>query len=607
MNLIDRIVGTVSPQAGLERLRARAAFNATANLGGGYQNGWTAGSKTKRTLKSWLPKLFGAAKQDDGIVSGTLASPREIAMGRARDLVRNNPLASGALDTLVSNAVGTGLTLQCRVDWETLKITEDASLEWQRDTESKYRAWAESTDCDVARKLNFYEHQALALRTARESGDAFFVLPVRPARPENPIGLCVQLIEADRVATPPKSIKVDNAGIIGGVENDEFGAPRRYWVADEAPADNPNRKFTPYAAFDRKGRRQFFHLMKMKRPGQRRGMTYFAPVLDYFKTLGDYSDAELQAALISAFFTVFVSSKTGASLPPLDWASEGTGGGSGADTENGEIKMGPGAVVELPTDASVSTANPGRPNEKFDPFVQAILRQIGVGLSIPFEVLVKHFTSSYSAARAALLDAWKFFMQERNWIGANFCQPIYERWLDFMVAEGKISAPGYFDNPEVRKAYRSASWVGDGPGSLDPLKEVQAAEYRLKLGLSDLDEESLAFTGKTYMEKHSRIVKISKLREEADLLVTGGALKAPEQEDPATDPQDGSADGADAGDGEDPMPTTGKKAAQKKSSNAVVVQAPISIEMPSPIGTIKRTTIRREGADFVAETEVVAS
>jgi lambda family phage portal protein len=278
-------------------------------------------------------------------------------------------------------------------------------------------------------------------------------------------------------------------------------------------------------------------------------MSYFAPVLDFFKTLGEYSDAELQAAVISAYFTVFVSSKSGAAMPALDWASEGTGGGGGADAADDEIKLGSGAVVELPGDTTISTANPGRPNEKFDPFVQAILRQIGVGLSIPFEVLVKHFTSSYSAARAALLDAWKFFDQEREWLGTSFCQPIYERWLDFMVANEKITAPGYFDDSSVRRSYRCAAWVGDGPGSLDPKKEIDAAEVRLRLGVTDLDEECLAFTGQTYMEKHSRIVKIANLRAEAGLLVSGGVPPTPEPPDPL-DPT-GKGDPADA---VDPLP-----------------------------------------------------
>ncbi len=601
MNLIDRLVAGIDPKKGLLRLQARAAMQKLDNMasfGGSTTSGdWNSGSKKKRSLKSWLPKLWSAATQNDGKMNTAPGqSPREVTMARARDLVRNNPLASGAMDTLVNNAVGTGLTLQSRVDWETLGITEEAALEWQRKTEAKFAAYAESPDCDVARKLNLYEMQPLALRSARENGDAFFVMPVRPARPDNKVGLCVQLIEADRVATPPKqqyaSLGISPlAGIIGGCEEDKWGTPTRYWVTEDALMDNPQRTFTPYNAFDRKGRRQFFHLMRTKRIGQRRGMSYFAPVLDYFKMLGDYSDAEIQAAVISAFFTVFVSSKSGATLPALDWSSEGTEGGGGADESEEEIKLGPGAVVELPEGTTVNTANPGRPNEKFDPFVQAILRQIGVGLSIPFEVLIKHFTSSYSAARAALLDAWKFFEQEREWLGTNFCQPVYERWLDFMVANEEIEAPGYFEDAGVRRSYRCASWVGDGPGSLDPKKEVDAAEKRLELGISDLDAESLAFTGQTYMEKHSRIVKIATLRKEAGLATAGEAPPPPVVAEPK-DPEDPA---------EDPKPVNGK------APSATIVQAPIHIEMPSPVGTTKRTTIRREGTGMVAETSIVAT
>jgi hypothetical protein len=52
--------------------------------------------------------------------------------------------------------------------------------------------------------------------------------------------------------------------------------------------------------------------------------------------------------------------------------------------------------------ARIDTANPGRPNAQFDPFVTAIVRQIGVALELPYEILIKHFTSTYSAARAAI-------------------------------------------------------------------------------------------------------------------------------------------------------------------------------------------------------------
>jgi capsid protein len=60
--------------------------------------------------------------------------------------------------------------------------------------------------------------------------------------------------------------------------------------------------------------------------------------------------------------------------------------------------------------------NPARPNPEFDAFVMSILRQIGVGLEIPYEILIKHFTASYSASRAALETAWQFFRRRRTWL-----------------------------------------------------------------------------------------------------------------------------------------------------------------------------------------------
>ena len=79
-----------------------------------------------------------------------------------------------------------------------------------------------------------------------------------------------------------------------------------------------------------------------------------------------------------------------------------------------------------------------RPNTAFDGFVLAVLRQVAVGLELPFEVLIKHFTSSYSAARAALLDAWKFYKGRRAWLVWTFCQPVYEMVVSELVAAGYV-------------------------------------------------------------------------------------------------------------------------------------------------------------------------
>jgi len=115
--------------------------------------------------------------------------------------------------------------------------------------------------------------------------------------------------------------------------------------------------------------------------------------------------------------------------------------------------MGAGNMIELDTDEEIQIADPKRPNDSFDPFFISIVKQIGAALEIPFEVLLLHFTSSYSASRAALLVAWKFFMGRRIWLTRNFNQPIYEEFMTEAYIRGRLPLNGYFDDPNVKQAW----------------------------------------------------------------------------------------------------------------------------------------------------------
>jgi lambda family phage portal protein len=169
--------------------------------------------------------------------------------------------------------------------------------------------------------------------------------------------------------------------------------------------------------------------------------------------------------------------------------------------------------LDLRPGEDVTFADPKSPNPVFDVFVQSIFRQIGVSLEIPFEVLVKHFTASYSAARAALMEAWRFYLNRRTFISTYFCQPVYEAWMEEAVALGRLSAPGFFSDPMIRRAYLSAEWIGDAPGTIDPKKEVEAATGRVALGISSRKDECMQLTGKVWdnvnrqlaMEKVERV------------------------------------------------------------------------------------------------------
>jgi capsid protein len=138
-------------------------------------------------------------------------------------------------------------------------------------------------------------------------------------------------------------------------------------------------------------------------------------------------------------------------------------------------------------------------------------------LGIPYEVLVKHYTASYSAARAALLDAWRYFRTRRDRHAAYFCAPIYEAWLDEAVATGYVRAPGYFASPLVRRAWLGHTWIGDGPGSIDPVKDIKAAEARIGLRISTHEAESILHDGGKLRPKLKKLAREMKLMKQLDV------------------------------------------------------------------------------------------
>lgn len=132
-------------------------------------------------------------------------------------------------------------------------------------------------------------------------------------------------------------------------------------------------------------------------------------------------------------------------------------------------------MIGLAPGESIETASPNRPNDLFEPFFRAIVQLIGMALGIPFEVLMKHFQASYSAARAALLEAWRFIRVWRERMAAESCQFAYEVVTTEAVARGSIEAPGFFDDPFLRHAWLGTTWTGDSRGRVGDPAGVAAA------------------------------------------------------------------------------------------------------------------------------------
>ncbi len=285
-NLLDRVVGYFAPQRAALRMRARMFMTIAGSFVGA--------SYTRRSLSNWF---VSAASADEDTVDYL-----ETLRARSRDMVRNTPLATRAVNTVVMNVVGTGLSLLPRPDWEALGMTEEQADEWTAQVEREFRVWAESPECDVTRTQNFYGLQSLVFRSALESGDVFVLLPMMEGR-TNPYALRVQVVEADRVETPTG--KKENGGnkVVCGVEKDANGAPVAYHVLRNHPGgiEGIKREFIRVLAFGaRTGRRNMLHIFERTRPGQTRGVLYLAPVIEPLKKLDKYTESELMAAVVAS-------------------------------------------------------------------------------------------------------------------------------------------------------------------------------------------------------------------------------------------------------------------------------------------------------------------
>lgn len=482
MNIIDRAVIAVSPEKGLRRAKACRGLEI---VNSGYGNYGAA--HTKKSLLGWIFR-GGSAKED-------IQDNLDVLRQRSRDLYMGVPLATGALKTYRTNVVGMGLGLKSQIDSEFLGLSEDEAHNLETQIEREFALWADSTACDLERLDNFRELQQLVFLNWLMSGDVIALLPTTK-RANMPYDLRIRLIEADRLSNPQGNT---DPNIVGGVEVNDNGKIVAYHISTQHPLswEQSEIKWQRVEAYGAKtGRRNVLHIMSRERVGQRRGVPLLAPVIEALKQLGRYTDAELVAAVVSGLFTVAIEKEDasaedafGEMIPEEDQIDQG---------DESSLELSAGAILELEKGEKAHDLNPGRPNTAFDGFVVSICRQIGAALEIPYEILVKAFHSSYSASRAALLEFWKTVKMYRSWLVTDFCQPIFEEWLAEAVAKGRISAPGFFSDPLIRKAYCGAEWNGPAQGLLNPVQEVSAAAARVENGFSTGEHEAAEMNGSDF-------------------------------------------------------------------------------------------------------------
>lgn len=457
MNILDRIIRAVSPQAYCRRMfwREEARHYDAA--------------RRDRFGENWLPPGSLSAEDTD-------RPHRTIIRARARDLERNNAIVRGLLDGLERNVIGAGIKPQPSIASRRGKTREDLNDR----IAALWREWSKRTNCDIAGAFDFQELQRLYLRRQLVDGDIFVIIVTPPKGVKFPFAL--QAVEADLLAED-LSQTPEGRKVYGGVEVDDYMRPLAYWFR----LDPMSMKT---ADLVRVPAERVIHGARRTRAPQLRGVSALAGVMEPVRDIGEYVDSELKAARIAGSMTGVVKTASGAGRIGRMNTRPGASGSPIENIELGTLNyMNPGDEVAFP--------QPGRPNVAAGGFIAVITRHIAVGMGLSYEAISRDLSQvNYSSIREGRLQDIKTYEQYQKDLIETFCEPVYRAWLDAMVLGGFLSLPGYWAD---RGKYQKARWIRPGWAWVDPAKEAAAAQTSLGLGTTTL-QEVCGYEGKDWQE-----------------------------------------------------------------------------------------------------------
>ena len=436
----------------------------------------------------------------DAFAADAALSPmvRRTMRNRARYERQNNSYLAGMSATLANDLVGTGPRLQLQFgDDENARMIERAFFDW-------------SWQIDLASKL----------RTMREAlvvdGEAFAMMITNPRMPG--VQLDLRLVESEMVATPTElmaqSITPDGS-TVDGLEFDTVGNVTAYQVLNYHPGSNFR---VNTLEFQRVPASQMVHWFRPLRPGQHRGMPEVTPALKLFAQLRRYTEAVCAAAETAADFAGFL--RTNSPAAEVDEVEAFA-----------EMPIEKRSMVTLPDGWTFEQLKAEQPTSTYAMFKRELIGEIGRCLGLPFNVSALD-SSSYNYA-SGRMDHQVYATTQRI-MRDDLERKLLDRVLEAWVNEATLA--GYMPQGVPAFSEWDWSWQWDGKEHVDPKKEADAADTRLRNHTTTLAAE-YAKQGKQWdVELRQRAAEVA-LMDELGLFVDftpevnyGGTLE--ENDDP---------------------------------------------------------------------------
>lgn len=439
ISAFDRFLMSFAPRWALSRIRARTAAITIARH-------YEAASPGRRT-SGW---------HRSGADANAANGPALAALRwHARDLVRNNGWARNAKSVIARNTVGWGIVPKPIGAGE-------ATLGRARELWSR---WADTTECDADGRLTFAGLQRLAIETVAESGEVLIRRRRRRAEDGLTIPLQLQVLEPDFIDTSKDGVSGPAGGpIVQGVEFDKLGRRAAYWLFDEHPGSN---RIGKSFASRRHAASDVIHVFRQERPGQVRGVSWYAAAIVKLKDFDDYEDAVLLRQKIAACFAAFVTDADGAGVPLGEQSPE-----------NPLLEtLEPGLISYLPPGKNITFAAPPGISDNAS-FSTTTLRRIAASIGVTYEDLTGDYSQvNFSSARMARLAHWANVHDWRwNLLIPQLCNGVWGWAMEAAFIAGLLE--------EMPRA----EWTAPPMAMLEPDKEGLAYARLIRSGVMTHDE-----------------------------------------------------------------------------------------------------------------------
>lgn len=494
-------MNAVSPKPRI-RVRADGTFPDQPSmmaLTGFSGRAYDAGRWDTPEMVNWTPPLTDSTDE--------VLDSRDAVTRRARDLVRNNPIISGAIDRRAESVVGANIRVESQPAFELIGQNADWADAWATNVENLFEVWGKDPRnlCDAQMHSQFGGLVDTAYRHWWVDGEAAATIKLIPAT-KSRIGAkfetAIDIIDPDRISNPngaaDYTVLQNGNTLIGGIEYDKNNAAVAYHIRKSHPSqmNGMTDVFTwvRVRRFGRTGKPLFVHAFKRNRADQKKGISRFVAAIKRIKMFDRYDDAELEAALLNSVMAASVTSNgttqdVAEMLAPAGGEAESAAIARMSYRTEHPIRTDRIRTLHLLDSEKYELHRAEHPSQNYPDFQASGLRQFASNFGLSYAQVSQNWADiNYSSARAMLNEIWRGLLHDRTLFTQAFCTPIYSAFLEEAVARGMVQIPGGPLNYYVwRSELTMCEWMGPGRGSVDPLKEGQANEFEYNMGVADLD------------------------------------------------------------------------------------------------------------------------